>query len=198
MRANNDETTGYTFGNNAGVRSILTTLDPEQIERIEVLKGPAAATLYGTEASRGVINVITKRGQEGGARVDLMVRQGVNWMADPQGKVGYDNYWTDPSTGQVHTLNMLDYHGGLGNEIYTRGSAQAYSASLSGGSADTRYFLSGTYSDETGILNYNWQKKFNLRTNIETELSENLGLALNMGYTNSRDRLVRDGFGSIT
>ena len=198
VRANNDETTGYTFGNNAGVRSILTSLDPEQIERIEVLKGPAAATLYGTEASRGVINVITKRGQEGGARVDLMVRQGVNWMADKQGKVGYDNYWTDPSSGQIHTLNMLDYHDGLGNDIYTPGSVQAYSASLSGGSADTRYFLSGTYADETGILNYNWQKKFNLRTNIETELSDNLGLAVNMGYTNSRDRLVRDGFGSIT
>ena len=198
VRANNDETTGYTFGNNAGVRSILTSLDPEQIERIEVLKGPAAATLYGTEASRGVINIITKRGQEGGARVDLMVRQGVNYMADPQGKVGYDNYWTDPGTGQVHTLNMLDYHGGLGTELYTPGSVQSYSASLSGGSADTRYFLSGTYSDETGLLSNNWQKKFNLRTNIETEITEALGLALNMGYTNTRDRLVRDGFGSIT
>ncbi len=198
VRANNDETTGYAFGNNAGVRSILTSLDPEQIERIEVLKGPAAATLYGTEASRGVINVITKRGQEGRARVDVMVRQGVNFMANPQGKVGYENFWTDPATGQVHSLNMLDYHADLGTELYAPGSVQAYSGSLSGGSADTRYFLSATWSDETGLLGHNWQKKFNLRTNIETQLTDELGLAANMGYSKSSDRLSRDGFGSIT
>ena len=81
VRADSRETTGYGGGNNAGVRSALSSLDPEQIERLEVLKGPAAATLYGTEASRGVINVITKRGAAGETRLDVMVRQGINWTS---------------------------------------------------------------------------------------------------------------------
>lgn len=197
VRANRAEATGYTYGNNAGVRSMLSSLDPEQIERIEVLKGPAAATLYGTEASRGVINVITKRGRAGGAKVDMLIRQGTNFMLDPMDKPGFTNYWRDESTGEVHSLNMMQHLKDQGIDIFDYGHVQTYGATLSGGSEDTQYFFSGTYSDETGVLSYNWAQKLNLRGNIDTQLSEDLGVSLNLGYTNSEDRLPRDGFGSV-
>ena len=193
IRANNDETAGFRSR-----RGMLSTLDPEQIERIEVLKGPAAATLYGTEASRGVINIITKRGEEGGVQVELMVRGGVNYMADPASRVGYTNYWTDTATGEVFSVEMLDYMNELGREIYSNGPVQNYSASLSGGSQDTQYFFAGTYERETGVLAHNFQHTANVRSNFDTQISENVGLALRMGYTNNRDRLVNDGFSSIT
>ncbi|MEZ4417279.1 MAG: SusC/RagA family TonB-linked outer membrane protein [Gemmatimonadota bacterium] len=197
VRANNEETSGYAFGNNAGVRGILSSLDPEQIEKIEVLKGPAAATLYGTEASRGVVNIITKRGREGRARVDLTIRQGFNYLANPVDKVGYENYWRDPSTNEVYSLNMVDHMNALGREIFTYGPVQSYSGNLSGGSQDTQYFFSTTYSREEGVYSWNWAKRLNLRTNIDTRLADNLGLNVNMGYTNSRDRIATDGFSSI-
>lgn len=47
------------------------------------------------------------------------------------------------------------------------------------------------------MLSYNWAQKLNLRGNIDTQLSEDLGVSLNLGYTNSEDRLPRDGFGSV-
>lgn len=196
VRSNAEETTGYTYGNNAGVRSALTSLDPEQIERIEVLKGPAAATLYGTEASRGVINIITKRGRAGGVKVDLLVRQGLNYLADPSNKPGYENYYVDPSGG-VHSLNIVDHMKDLGRDLFTAGAVQTYSATLNGGSQDTRYFFSGTYQRDVGVLFWNWAKKLNLRSNIDTQLSEDFGVTLSMGYTNSKDRLATDGYSSV-
>ena len=63
VRVNNETGTGMQIqAFSSGVVSRLNDFDPEEIEDIEILKGPAAATLYGTEAARGVINIITKKG----------------------------------------------------------------------------------------------------------------------------------------
>src|SRR5690606_22001960 len=66
-----------------GEPSPLNDIPPENIESIEVIKGPAAATLYGTEASNGVINIITKQGAIGEPRIDVRMRQGAYWLPDP-------------------------------------------------------------------------------------------------------------------
>ena len=197
VRADSRETTGYGGGNNNGVRSALSSLDPEQIERIEVLKGPAAATLYGTEASRGVINVITKRGAAGATRLDVMVRQGFNWTQGPADRIGYENYWRNPA-GEVSSLNVVDHWSAQGRDIFTTGQIQSYAATLSGGSEDAQYFFAGTYSDEVGILDYNYSKKLNLRTNINAQLTNNLAATLSMGYTRGNDRIPIDGYRSVT
>src|SRR5207237_8837083 len=60
--------------------SRFNDFNPDEIESIEVVKGPAAATLYGTEASNGVIQIITKRGSPGPARWDFTLRRGVNFL----------------------------------------------------------------------------------------------------------------------
>src|SRR5207245_5618307 len=59
-----------------GTPSRLDDINPEAIERIEILKGAAAATLYGTEASAGVIQIFTKQGSRGAPRFDFMTEQG--------------------------------------------------------------------------------------------------------------------------
>ena len=198
VRANREETSGYSYGNNDGIRSMFTSLDPEQIERIEVLKGPAAATLYGTEASRGVINIVTKRGASGGAKVDLLMRTGVQFISNPESTIGRDNYWQNPTTKEIVHSNLWNYiTGDLGFPLFTYGPMQTYSATVSGGSSDTQYFFSGTYSREVGVQSWNWAKKLNVRSNIDTQLHKNLGVALSLGFTNGRDRLATDGYASI-
>src|SRR5688572_11654321 len=64
--------------------SRLNDISPETIESIEIIKGPAAATLYGTEASNGVINIITKRGAVGAPVFTLTSKVGQNWYPDPK------------------------------------------------------------------------------------------------------------------
>src|SRR5688572_7523988 len=84
VRANNQVVTQ----NNGVGSSRMNDINPEDIERIEIIKGPAAATLYGTEASNGVIQIITKKGALGQrARVDATVRAGGSWFMNPAERI---------------------------------------------------------------------------------------------------------------
>jgi len=83
VRVNNAVATGpvsQAFGSSPISR--LNDFNPSDIESIEVLKGPSAATLYGTEAANGVINIITKKGSASAPRWNFSTRQGVNYFAD--------------------------------------------------------------------------------------------------------------------
>jgi TonB-linked SusC/RagA family outer membrane protein len=89
VRVNNDATVGPRSGGQAGGNSsALNDLNPDDIESIEIIKGPSAATLYGTEASGGVIQIITKRGSVGAPVFEFEISQGTNFMRDPQGVLG--------------------------------------------------------------------------------------------------------------
>jgi TonB-linked SusC/RagA family outer membrane protein len=90
VRINNNSSSGPKLGDKKEVNP-LQDINPQDIESIEVIKGPAAATLYGTEASAGVIQIITKRGAEGSAQFNLSVREGVNFLTRPSYRVG--TYW---------------------------------------------------------------------------------------------------------
>jgi len=68
----------YVGTGGGGYPSRLDDINPESIEHIEVLKGPAAATLYGTEASAGVIQIFTKRGVRGSPRFDFLSEQAIS------------------------------------------------------------------------------------------------------------------------
>lgn len=77
VRVNNSASDGGGVGSDAGQPpSRINDINPDDIESIEVIKGPAAATLYGTEASNGVIQIITKRGRAGPPAVNVYMRQG--------------------------------------------------------------------------------------------------------------------------
>jgi len=83
VRVNNQVATGPESQSfSSAPISRLNDFNPEDIESIEVLKGPSAATLYGTEAANGVINIITKKGGNNAARWSFTTRQGVNYFAD--------------------------------------------------------------------------------------------------------------------
>jgi len=98
----NDNSTA--FGNGGSNFSRLADIDPEDIENIEVVKGPSAATLYGTDAANGVIVITTKRGRAGAARWNVYAEDG---LIDDMHK--YDNNYTlagvNPTTGALLILN---------------------------------------------------------------------------------------------
>jgi TonB-linked SusC/RagA family outer membrane protein len=87
VRINNDATVGPDTGGGTNA-SALNDLNPDDIESIEIIKGPSAATLYGTEASAGVIQIITKRGSVGAPEFEFEISQGTNFMRDPQERLG--------------------------------------------------------------------------------------------------------------
>src|SRR5438093_183958 len=161
--------------------SRVNDLDPEEIESIEILKGPSAATIYGTEASNGVIQIITKRGRAGRPTFDVHGDAGVNWLMNPDGR--YPSNYYIGRDGAVHEYNVLSFlktHGftpyaegcpqpfqlegdKCKGSIFSNGHPVASGASISGGTDQLRYFFSVDFNRDQGYLDYNWQNKYNGR-----------------------------------
>ncbi|ACY47809.1 SusC/RagA family TonB-linked outer membrane protein [Rhodothermus marinus] len=146
---------GFVGTGGGGSPSRLDDLDPEAIERIEILKGAAAATLYGTEASNGVIQIFTKRGAVGPPRFSFRIEQGASWYP----KIYPDN--TGWAWNQAVADTMSKYFGrpirpyelvraNFMHEMFETGYHQAYSASVSGGTPGVTYFVNLRWSDEDG------------------------------------------------
>ena len=185
----------------------LDDLNPADIESVEIIKGPAAATLYGTEASAGVIQIITKRGAEGSAQFDASVRGGINWMMDPAGKMGTFYACTDTFGGVCdESTTLFEYNAydeaniSIANgedpgywpqpRLYQNGHSQAYDFSVRGGTQAMRYFLSGNYEKAEGIVFYNWDKTFRLRANVSAVFSENVTLDVSTGFVDGMTRFM--------
>ena len=153
VRANNGG--GLTF-NGGGSPSRLDDINPEAIERVEILKGAAAATLYGSEASNGVIQIFTKRGAVGPPRFTFQTQQAA--IAYPK---AYDNNVGFART-QAQADTMARWLGASGlrpfqlverefmEDLYETGYGQTYSASVSGGAPGITYYASARWQDEDG------------------------------------------------
>ncbi|MQA91363.1 MAG: SusC/RagA family TonB-linked outer membrane protein [Gemmatimonas sp.] len=218
VRVNNSSTAGPNVGlsawstqsdsRGAGEVNLLNDFNPQDIESIEIIKGPAAATLYGTEASAGVIHIITKRGQTGAPQFDLSIRQGANFVTNPAEKTGTFYICTsqpDPPCPEedLYPYNMYEmtnkYIQGeitledgspafwqpWGTEnLFQYGHAQEYNLEVRGGTDRFRYYVSGNYSDDEGYVYYNTDERARVRANLNLQLSDNLAFDLSSSFQN--------------
>ncbi len=207
VRVDNQTSTGITiqaFG--SGVVSRLNDFDPDQIETIEVLKGPAAATLYGTEAARGVINIITKKGSSGGTTYNFKVTTGQNIFQNADGRIATNwchvHVYSTPDTttscdpngtGQLVGLNVVRRQDSLGAPIFRKGLLQNYEANVSGGSGIFQYFAAGSMIANQGVDPSNEDNKKTFRTNLTVTPNEKFNLQTNFGYVYGRTRLACEG-----
>jgi TonB-dependent SusC/RagA subfamily outer membrane receptor len=142
----------------------LDDINPADIERIEVIKGAAAATLFGTEASSGVIQIFTKSGSEGEARYSFTMDQGAIQLPPDRFRpiFAYDD--------ENHRLLSNNP-----SEAFLRtGHRQNYSLSVSGGTSDNAYYLSGRFMDETGGTLNSGERNMALRASFDTNHTEKL------------------------
>jgi TonB-dependent SusC/RagA subfamily outer membrane receptor len=180
------------------VISRINDFNPDDIESIEIIKGPAAATLYGTEASNGVIHIITKRGREGRPIWNLSVRQGVNFFMNSERRVP-TNFWRNPTTQEIHSINLAQTEKARGTPLFRNGQVQSYALNLSGGSSDVRYYLGADWDAEEGAQWDNKQRRAGARANLNLMPHPRLDLAANLGYTGGRTYLSPEaGSGGVT
>jgi TonB-linked SusC/RagA family outer membrane protein len=148
----------YIGTGGGGNPSRLDDINPEAIERIEVLKGAAAATLYGTEASSGVIQIFTKTGARGAPRFDFTTEQGASRFPGAR----YEANWGFARTvAQAAALNS--FYGTTNiqpfvpfgrnfvtDNLFTTGYASSYTGSVSGGTSAVTYYVNGRYQRDDG------------------------------------------------
>ncbi len=174
--------------------SRLNDINAEDIERIEVIKGPAAATLYGTEASNGVIQIITKKGIPGRATVELMVQQGGNWFNDPAGRLP-TNYGIAPDGQTIISQHLFLDEEAAGRKMFRTGREQSYSLNVRGGEGNLTYYFSAGHNDGEGILRNNDRTRTTARTNIQAAISDQLDMSVDMGLIRSLTHSPRRAYG---
>jgi TonB-linked SusC/RagA family outer membrane protein len=204
------------FGIGGQAPSRLNDINPDDIETIEVLKGPAASALYGTAAANGVIQVTTKRGRAGDPQFRVFSEYGtleqttkfpVNTLsrgtlvnaAGPIATPGRcDNLrraiGSTPTGTQIgctgvtetFTFNPLE---DPTTSPFQNGNRANFGASVSGGGDQATYYLSGGFERENGVLPQNQLKNIRLQANTSGQFGRNLKLSSNIGYLDHRSEL---------
>ena len=189
VRVNNQAATRSLGFNGQESPSRINDLNPEEIESIEVLKGPSAATIYGTEASNGVIQIITKRGRGGRPTYEAHVDAGANWISNPWDRYPKD-YYVSRVDNSIKVFDVQRFRRSRGfPDIFSTGTPLAAGTSISGGSDQLRYFFSGDYNRDEGPVDYNWQNKNAIRSNLSySSPSNKFKMDLSLGYVRSRTR----------
>lgn len=182
--------TDRVFANRGSSTSRLQDIDPASIESIEIIKGPAAATLYGTEASNGVIQIITKKGVEGETTFDLSVEGGANWQPHPSRNFGL-HWFEEPDTGEITNHNLyelLKQPEHLGRDLFQYGPIQRYSLSARGGSSLFRYYAGISRDDVEGFSGFDYTESWNAQASITAVPVEDLSVTLSMSRVSGSTR----------
>jgi TonB-dependent starch-binding outer membrane protein SusC len=185
---NADQQLNLGYRSNSSNR--LADLDPNDIERIEVLKGAAAAALYGSRANNGVVQIFTRRGRLGEPEITVSSRIGrsellnrIDFALTPRGFPG----GVLTATERVDTVRYDPQ-----DLIFRSGLQQDHHVSLAGGGGDTRYYLSAGYTEDTGIMRGASHDKLNVRMNVDQGLG-NFQLSAGANYIRSNTDLVING-----
>ena len=209
-------TTGDLAGSNAAGNA-LASINPADIESIDVAKDAAATAIYGSRAANGVVYITTKRGKAGKTKVNYNASvgftsvYGVPEVLNAQQYTDYKNYVASTSLG-VNTTNPLGagyvkynlttgpdgnpINTNWGNAIYRQGFNQDHNLNVSGGSDNTTYYFSAGYTNQEGILRNNDFTRKNILMNVDTRVSKLISIGGKISFSNERNR-VSSATGSL-
>jgi outer membrane receptor protein involved in Fe transport len=191
MRANSEPTGGRSGATD--VYSPLNDLNPDDIDRIEIVKGPAATTLYGTEAAAGVIQIFTKSGGQGAPTWTAEMAQGYSYFR-PFGTDEVPYMWLDQVFRGAGDAQLDD---GTPNPDYQphggRGHRQRYAASVQGGTPRIGYFVSGAWDDQLDPVETGGLERRSIRANTTFRPHEDLLIQFNSALTKSDISQVQTG-----
>lgn len=202
---------GSASATNAGPgsqsESPLSSINPEDIESIEILKDASSTAIYGSRGANGVILITTKKGKEGKAQLTYSNSVGVGVLSrtiDILSPQEYVDFWNEYHTYGIVDFGQRDlaYRDDFGNDldlgdpnsglvvtnwrekVFQESTNMRHNLNINGGSQRTRYNASFGYSDDRGILNGSFYKRYSSNINVVQELANNLhaGININAGF----------------
>lgn len=180
----------------------LSTISPQDILSIEVLKDASATAIYGSRAANGVILVTTKKGKEGKARIIYNGSVGMSQATElPELAHSYEyaEFYNKAIGTETYTPEMIQkYRDGsdpdnYADEMYLddllggHALQTKHELSVSGGTEKVQYMVSLGYLRQNGLLDNNYYNRYNARVNLGAELAKNLKLQVRLsGMTSDR------------
>ncbi len=189
----------------------LATVNPNDIESLEVLKDAASAAIYGSRGANGVILVTTKKGKSGKPSIsynayvstsskyrDNILKTGPEWAEFAEGEIRAGNWdltQVDPAfvdfrlnayKNSPDVLNVEDW-------LFRSGKSMNHDLSISGGTDDVNYFASVGYQNTDGIAIDQGFERYNARMNVDANLGSKFKAGLNInGFIGDRDIVGHD------
>ncbi|WP_266204939.1 SusC/RagA family TonB-linked outer membrane protein [Pontibacter kalidii] len=179
----------------------LVDINPNDIERIEIIKGAAAAAIYGSRASNGVVQIFTKRGVEGKPQIQVSTQFRVS---EVRKTLEYNDYPfrfinTTATDLTQEPVQRYDYQ----DEIFRTAFGTENNVSVSGGSANTQYFLSGNYLRNQGIIDNTKFNRGGARIRVDQTLKDWISVSVGANYVLSTSEEIPNGglseaYGALT
>ena len=191
---------GSGFGNTGGNTSLsgLSTVNPSDIESIEILKDAAATAIYGARAANGVVLITTKSGKKGvdnitfetnfgfssvTKKIDVMdAQEYAKLVNEAYTNDGLTPYYSPEALAEIARIGKgTDWH----DEVFRAGISQNYQLSFTGGDEKTQYALSGNYFQQDGIIISSDFERYSLRLNLDRHITKNftVGTHLSASHT---------------
>jgi TonB-dependent starch-binding outer membrane protein SusC len=182
----------------------LAGLNPNDIEDIQILQGPSATAIYGARASNGVIMVTTKRGKAGDFKINyayqynlqtppkslpvMNLRQYAQFVKEYHVLAGgtTPNEFLDPS--------LLGEGTDWQKELLNNAAMNKHQLSLSGGSNNTTYYLSGEYLNQDGVAMGSGFKRYGFRLNMDNKPREWITIGANLNFNQTNEKLTATNY----
>ncbi|WP_225976482.1 TonB-dependent receptor [Mucilaginibacter ginsenosidivorax] len=178
----------------------LNDINPNDIASMEILKDASAVAIYGTNGSNGVILITTKRGNSGKPVIRYSGYAGIENLAhilDPRDPASYIQKYADylSQTGQTQTSpvpnssELPNYQAGKTidwvKETTQQGVMQDHNLSVSGGSPDVKYFISGDYLKQKGVVKGYQYNRVSIRSNLDVNVTNFLTVGMSSYFANN-------------
>lgn len=201
------------FGNTGGniTMSGLSTINPNDIERIEILKDASATSIYGARGANGVVLITTKTGQKGKDIITFnayfgtqSVEKKIDLMdATSYAKLVNEAYTNDGLAAPYSSDVIANIHNnGLGtdwqDEIFRTAPIQNYQLTFSGGDQKSTYSISGDYFDQKGIIINSDFKRYSGRANFTRQINSKFNIVSNLSFSTIISNTVQTSSGQGT
>ena len=175
-----------SLGSRGNVQNRLADINPADVERVEIIRGAAAAALYGSRANNGVVQIFTKRGRPGRSRVTLNSRYSSNELAK---KLGFNAFPYDAAGNPIPRYNYED-------EIFRRSSTYENNLSVEGGNEQTTYYVNGSWTEDQGILKATDASRKGARINLTQQIAPTFKVDVGANFVNSTADFLPNGEGN--
>ncbi len=178
----------------------MNSIDPSQIQSIQVLKDASASAIYGSRAANGVVLITTKRGEEGGHTIDFDTSIGVSTISNELDFMT-GQQWAEQANeradqlgqSRVYTDQEVQAFGDgtdWQDEIYRKALLQRYNLTFSGGNQGFRYLIGLNKLDQEGIIDGTYLKRWGTNINLDGNITDRLKIGNNLMVTYTENKIV--------
>ncbi|AWG23237.1 hypothetical protein FFWV33_17740 [Flavobacterium faecale] len=199
---NNDSFSYSSLGGASGQTksSALTSINPSDIESMDILKDASATAIYGSRGSNGVVLITTKKGKKGKSVISYETYTGVQQVTkflDVLNLQDFAKYRANVSNelGQqvpyeFQNPEILGQGTNWQKEIFRNAQMQNHQLTISGGKDNTRYYTSMNYFEQDGIVINSGFKRYSMRLNIDTKVNEWFKIGNNLTLSNTKQKIA--------